>query len=628
MTQNNLWLPPPDLTVSQWADDFRRIPPEASAEPGTWRTSRAEYQREIMNAISDPLIERVVMMTSAQIGKTEILLNTIGFFIDQEPSPILVLQPTLEMGMSFSKDRLAPMIRDTLVLQEKIKDPRSRDSGNTLLHKKFTGGHITIAGANSPASLASRPIRILLCDEVDRYPISAGTEGDPLSLAMKRTQNFWNRRIVWVSTPTILGISRIEKAYKLSSQEEWCIPCPTCGEYQPYSWEKISYKNLPAPVMTCSKCGAIHSEVEWKAGQEHGKWIAKNPDEKKTRGFHVNAFASVWVSWKSLIEQYQEAFHNGEEELKVWWNTVLGLPFENTDGAIEIEALESHREKYEAELPDGVLVLTCGVDTQDDRLECEVVGWGIGHESWGIEYKIFYGDPGLGEVWQALDDFLLQTWNYKNGDKIGLSCVCIDSAGHFTDEVYRFCKTRARRNIFPIVGRGQEGLPSVSKPTRNNRRHVALFKLGVTTIKGTLFSRLKIEQHGAGYCHFPLDAKNGHRGYDSVYFKGLLSERMVVKRVRGRDTITWEIRSPGLRNEPLDARVYATGALELFNPNFEMHKRRRNKRVENISMPKLKQPVIQIKQEEKTPKVTQPQIKKPVIKHSVSSGFFRRGLRL
>ncbi|MBR0317504.1 MAG: phage terminase large subunit family protein [Synergistaceae bacterium] len=628
MTQNNLWLPPPDLTVSQWADDFRRIPPEASAEPGTWRTSRAEYQREIMNAISDPLIERVVMMTSAQIGKTEILLNTIGFFIDQEPSPILVLQPTLEMGMSFSKDRLAPMIRDTLVLQEKIKDPRSRDSGNTLLHKKFTGGHITIAGANSPASLASRPIRILLCDEVDRYPISAGTEGDPLSLAMKRTQNFWNRRIVWVSTPTILGISRIEKAYKLSSQEEWCIPCPTCGEYQPYSWEKISYKNLPAPVMTCSKCGAIHSEVEWKAGQEHGKWIAKNPDEKKTRGFHVNAFASVWVSWKSLIEQYQEAFHNGEEELKVWWNTVLGLPFENTDGAIEIEALESHREKYEAELPDGVLVLTCGVDTQDDRLECEVVGWGIGHESWGIEYKIFYGDPGLGEVWQALDDFLLQTWNYKNGDKIGLSCVCIDSAGHFTDEVYRFCKTRARRNIFPIVGRGQEGLPSVSKPTRNNRRHVALFKLGVTTIKGTLFSRLKIEQHGAGYCHFPLDAKNGHRGYDSVYFKGLLSERMVVKRVRGRDTITWEIRSPGLRNEPLDARVYATGALELFNPNFEMHKRRRNKRVENISMPKLKQPVIQIKQEEKTPKVTQPQIKKPVIKHSVSSGFFRPGFKL
>ena len=625
---NNLFSPPPDFTISEWADAERKIPPEASAEPGQWRTSRAEYQREIMNAVSDPLTERVVVMTAAQVGKTEILLNTIGYFIDLEPGPILCLNPTLEMGQAFSKDRLAPMIRDTPVLRDKIKDPRSRDSGNTLLHKKFIGGHITIAGANSPASLASRPIRILLCDEVDRYPVSAGTEGDPLSLAMKRTQNFWNRRVVWVSTPTLLGISRIEKAYNASSKEEWCVPCPTCGEFQSYSWEQIKFKDITEPVMTCSKCGAVHNEIEWKAGQDKGKWIAKNPDEKKIRGFHMNAFASGWVSWKNLIEQYQEAFRNGQEELKVWWNTVLGLPFENTEGTIEAEALEAHREKYNAELPDGVLVLTCGVDTQDDRLECEVVGWGIGHESWGIEYRIFYGDPGQKEAWQALDDFLSKTWSYANGDKLGLSCVCIDSAGHFTDEVYKFCKPRVRRNIFPIVGRGQEGLPSVSKPSRNNRRHVVLFKLGVTTIKGTLFSRLKIEQHGAGYCHFPLDAKNAHRGYDSVYFKGLVSEQMVVKRVRGRDTITWEPRTKGIRNEPLDARVYATGALELFNPNFEMHKRRRSKRTENVAMPKLKQPVLLEKQEETTPEVIQPQIKKPIIKRSVSSGILRRGLRL
>ena len=625
---NIVWLPPPDLTVSQWADEFRRIPPEASAEPGQWRTSRAEYQREIMNAISDPLIERVVVMTAAQVGKTEILLNVIGFFIDQEPSPILVLQPTLDMGQSFSKDRLAPMIRDTPALQGKVKEPRSRDSGNTLMHKKFLGGHITIAATNSPVSLASRPIRILLCDEVDRYPLSSGKEGDPVKLAEKRTQNFWNRRIVWVSTPTLLQTSRIYEGFKGSSQEEWCLPCPTCGEYQPLSWEQISFKDLPEPVMTCAKCGAVHNEVEWKAGQERGIWIAKNPDEKRTRGFHMNAFASGWVTWGNLIAQYQDALRSGEEALKVWWNTVLGLPYENTEGTIEAEALESHREKYNAELPDGVLVLTCGVDTQDDRLECEVVGWGIGHESWGIEYRIFYGDPGLNEVWQALDDFLSKTWSYANGDKLGLACTCIDSAGHFTDEVYKFCKPRARRNIFPIIGRGREGMPSVSKPSRNNRRHVVLFTLGVTTIKGVLFSRLKVERHGAGYCHFPLDAKNGHRGYDSVYFKGLLSERMVLKRLHGRDTITWEPRNPGIRNEPLDTRVYATGALELFNPNFEMHKRRRSKKTENAPMPKLKQPVITEKQEEKTPEVTSHQNTTPTMKRRVSSGIIRRGLRL
>lgn len=626
---NKAWLPPPDLTISEWSDLNRKISSEASAEPGQWRTSRAEYQREIMDAISNPLIERVIVMTAAQVGKTELLLNTIGYFVDQEPSPILVLQPTLQMGQSFSKDRLDPMIRDTAVLREKVKNARSRDSGNTIMHKKFIGGHITIAATNSPVSLAARPIRILLCDEVDRYPLSAKKEGDPLTLAMKRTQNFWNRRIVWVSTPTLLQTSRIYEGFEGSTQEEWCVPCPTCGEFQPFSWEQIVYKDVPEPVMKCCKCGSSHNEVEWKAGQERGKWIAKNPEIKRIRGFHMNAFASPWASWTGLINDYQEAFRAGEESLKGWWNTVLGLPFENTSGSIEVEALESHREKYNAELPDGVLVLTCGVDTQDDRLECEVVGWGVGRESWGIEYRVFYGDPGLKEVWQALDDFLSQTWSYTNGDKIGLSCVCIDSAGHHTDEVYKFCKPRTRRNIFAIVGRGLEGMPSVSKPTRNNRRHVTLFKLGVTTIKGTLFSRLKVEERGAGFCHFPIDEKHNHRGYDAVYFKGLLSERMVVKRVRGRDTITWEPRSPGIRNEPLDTRVYATGALEIFNPNFEMYARRRGKSTEKISMPKLKQPVmIKVEKTPEVPETKKTEIKKPVERISTSTMFFRRGLRL
>lgn len=619
---NVLFTPPPDFTISEWADSERRIPPEASAEPGIWRTSRAEYQRAIMDAISDPLVDRVIVMTAAQVGKTEILLNAIGYFIDQEPSPILVLQPTLTMGQSFSKDRLDPMIRDTPALHDKVKDARSRDSGNTIMHKKFVGGHVTISATNSPVSLASRPIRVLLCDEVDRYKESAGKEGDPLTLAMKRTQNFWNRRIVWVSTPNLLANSRIYKGFQLSSQEEWCVPCPSCGEYQAFSWEQMSYKDLPEPVMVCAKCGIAHNELEWKSGQERGKWIAKNPSESKIRGFHMNAFASPWASWAGIIHDYEEALHNGEESLKGWWNTALGLPYENAIGSIEADALEAHREEYEAELPDGVLVLTAGIDTQDDRLECELVGWGVGKESWGIEYRVFYGDPGGSEVWQALDDFLLKQWTYKDGAKIGISCACIDSAGHFTDEVYKFCKSRVRRNIFAIVGRGREGMPSVSKPSRSNRRHVALFTLGVSTIKGTLYSRLKLEKHGAGYCHFPHDLKHNHRGYDSVYFKGLVSEHMVVKRVKGRDVITWETRSPGLRNEPLDTRVYATGALELFNPNLEMHMRRRAK--VSGKLPKLKQPEIA---QEVKPEVTEQ--KQPVMKRKVSSnaGFIRRGMR-
>jgi phage terminase large subunit GpA-like protein len=619
-----IWLPPPDLTISQWADRERRISPEASAEPGRWRTSRAEYQREIMDAVSDPLVDRVVVMTSSQIGKTEIVLNLVGYYVDQEPAPILTLQPTLEMGEAFSKDRLSTMIRDTPALQGKFKDPRSRDSGNTLLHKTFPGGHITIAGANSPASLASRPIRVLLCDEVDRYPMSAGTEGDPVDLAIQRTQNFWNRRIVLVSTPTIMGISRIEKAYEGSTKEHWCVPCPTCGEFQPYEWERILYKDITEPLMKCSHCGSLHSELDWKADQDRGIWVAERPGDR-TRGFHLNAFASPWATWKYLVEQYSEAYRNGEEALKVWWNTKLGLPWENQSGAIEVEILEGRREEYAAPVPDGVLVLTCGVDTQDDRLEAEVVGWGAGKESWGIEYRVFYGDPGQKEVWSALDDFLSHFWSYADGEEIGIACTCIDSAGHYTDDVYRFCKTRARRNIFAIVGRGDSGKPSVSKPSQNNRRHVLLFTLGVSTIKGSLYSRLRIDRPGPGYCHFPIEPKTGHRGYDAPYFKGLVSERMIVKRVRGKERIEWEPRYAGIRNEPLDVRVYATGALEILNPDLERRKERRTAKNKKTFANKKQTPAPKRESQEKTENPPEPRPAQTPTKRAAAP---KRGFRI
>jgi len=579
-----------------------------------------------MDALSNPFVERVVVMTSSQVGKTEILLNIIGYHIDQEPASILKIAPTLDMGEAFSKERLAPTIRDTPALQGKIKDPRARDSGNTLLHKQYPGGYITIAGANSAASLASRPIRVLLCDEVDRYPHSAGTEGDPVELAIQRTANYWNRRIVLVSTPTIKGISRIEKSYEASSKEHWSVPCPTCGEFQTYEWDRIIYKEVSEPLMKCLYCDALHNEIDWKAGQDRGIWIADNKSETRIRGFHLNAFASPWTTWKYLVKGYNEAYRDGEELLKVWWNTKLGLPWESKEGAVEIETLESRREEYTAEVPNGVLVLTCGVDTQDDRLEAEVVGWGTGKESWGIEYRVFYGDPAQKEVWAALDDFLSRCWAYADGEEIGIACTCIDSAGHNTDDVYKFCKPRSRRNIFAIVGRGDSGRPSVGKPSRNNRRRVPLFPLGVSTIKGSLFSRLKVERSGPGYCHFPLDAKANHRGYDAPYFKGLVSERMIIKRVRGRERIEWVPRSKGTRNEPLDVRVYATGALEILNPDLERRKERRT-----VKAKKRKPPVISSRtpeqdhsEQDREPQAethtTSPRTQKPVTK--------KRGIRI
>ena len=563
--------------MSEWADSKRYLSSESSAEPGLWKTSRAPFQREIMDALSCSETERVIMMTAAQVGKTELLLNAIGYFIDisDRAGPIFVLQPTLEMGNSFSKDRLAPMIRDTPCLTHKFGDPKSRNAGNTLRHKVFEGGQVTIAGANSPASLASRPIRILLCDEIDRYPSSAGTEGDPLALATKRTQNFPNRKIFYISTPGLMENSRIHKAYLQSSCEVWKVPCPFCGTYQAFDWERIIYRNVKEPLMVCEHCGKSFNESEWKVQQPKGKWIAQYPERTNIRGFHLNAFTSPWAKWTELIAQYDEALTIGVEGIKTWINTVLGLPYENSDATIDAEKLESHREDYGAELADGILALTCGVDTQDDRLECEVVGWGEGKESWGVEYRVFYGNPILPEVWNQLEAFLNKKFTYANGDALGISCTFIDSAGHFTDEVYRFCKPRKRMNIFPIVGRGRTGMDIVSKPSRNNRRRVTLFTVGVSTVKGELSKRLQIDEKGAGYCHFPTGlTSSDNRGYDSTYFKGLLSERLVTRRKDGRTVLIWEVKSRGLRNEPLDCRVYATAAMELMNFDFSKRKQR------------------------------------------------------
>lgn len=548
--------PPPRLKVSDWADRYRRLSSESSAEPGQWNTSRAEYQRGIMDALNDPSIERVVLMTSAQVGKTEILLNAIGYYMDYDPSPIMVLQPTLDMAKTFSKDRLAPMLRDSPALKDKVGDPRSRDSDNTVLHKKFTGGHVTIVGANSPSSLASRPVRILLADEVDRYPPSAGEEGDPLSLAIKRTTTFWNRKMVFVSTPTIKGYSRIEQEYENSTREEWKVACPHCGEYQAFRWSQIRFDD---GTMECPNCRSRFDEFVWK--RQPGKWVARE-ENQGSRGFHLNELASPWRRWEEVIADFKKA-KDSPELLKTWVNTSLGESWEeksDTDASLVMK----RREQYMAQVPDEVLLLTCGVDVQDDRLELEVVGWSHGKESWGIEYQVFIGDTSQDPVWKQLDRYLQKVFTYADGTGIHITSTCIDSGGHRTSEVYKFCRAREHRRIFAVKGRGGEGIPFIGKPSRNNRENAALFVLGVDQGKATIISRLKINFEGDGYCHFPMKKETG---YNEDFFEGITSESMRIITKKGIRKVTW-VKRPGVRNEPLDCRNYATAAMEIFNPDF------------------------------------------------------------
>lgn len=577
--------PPPEMSLSEWADEYRRLSQESSAEPGRWHTDKAPYQREIMDAIGDPHIRTVVIKSAAQIGKTAMLLNALGKVMHHNPAPMLVMEPTVDMGEAFSKDFLAPMIRDTPVLR-KLVDTKSRYSGNTILKKNFPGGHITIVGANSPAALRMRPMKILLADEVDAYPKSAGTEGDPLLLAQKRQTTFWDKKTIMVSTPTIKGDSRIEEAYLDSTQEEWQVPCPECGHYQPLVWGGIIFdkEDLSKGIFyKCEKCECVSGEYEWKSQGQKGRFVAANPGAE-VRGFHLNTLASSFCGWKEVAEKFLAAkarLDIGDpEEMKTWVNTELGETWEEPGERLEETELASRREVYGTQVPDDVLFLTAGVDTQDDRFEVEVVGWGIGKESWGIRYQKIYGDMLKEQVWEDLDQFLLQPFFKKDGTAMTIQAVGMDTGGHHFDAVCRFAKDRWERHIFAVMGKGGQGVPYIRNPTTNNRVKAQLFTIGVDAGKATVHQRLRHEppeKSGPNYCHFPLEEA---AGYDEAYFRGLTAEKMVVRFRKGRSVVAWEIKDAShKRNEPLDLRNYATAALEIANPILQKQEPGQQRRV-------------------------------------------------
>ena len=552
--------PPKKLTVSQWADEYRQLSSEASAESGKWRTSRAEYQRGLMEAFSDPDIDTVVWMSSAQVGKTEVLLNIIGYFIDQDPSPMLLLQPTLDMAQAFSKDRVAPMVRDTKVLTHKVKDSKAKDSGNTILHKTFPGGHITMAGANSPSSLASRPVRVVLCDEVDRYPPSAGTEGDPVNLAFKRTTTFWNKKRMLTSTPTIKDVSRIEAAYEESDKRKFYVPCPECSKKQVLKWSNVSWDDGKPETAKyfCEHCGSAWDDsTRWNAVKK-GEWIAQKPS-MGIAGFWLNEIYSPWVKLSDMAKNFLEA-KKSQHTLKTFVNTSLGETWEDDQGEqIEDNVLMQRREDYTI-LPTEAVVLTCGVDTQDDRLEGEVKAWGDGNESWGVMPFRIEGKPSQKQVWEDLDNIINATYKRADGVQLRISCTCIDSGGHFTDEVYKYCKKREVKRVFAVKGSSIAGKPIVSRPTISNKLKVKLFTVGTDTAKELIFSRLQLEEFGEGYMHF-------NKSYDEEYFKMLTSEKLVTTFKKGRPVRVWKPTRP--RNEALDYTVYNLAALAILNPNYK-----------------------------------------------------------
>jgi phage terminase large subunit GpA-like protein len=500
-------------------------------------------------------------MKSAQVGATELLLNIVGFFIDQDPSPLLVLQPTLEMGQAWSKDRLAPMLRDSPALHGKVKDARARDSGNTLLHKSFPGGHITIAGANSAAGLASRPIRAVLFDEVDRYPDSAGTEGDPVALASKRTTTFWNRKRVLASTPTVKGRSRIEAAYTESDRRRFHVPCPDCGHLQVLEWAQVRWPEgePDGAEYACIECGSLWNDgARWRA-VSRGEWRAEGPF-RGVAGFHINELYSPWVKLAEIAGAFVDA-RQFPERLKAWVNTSLGETWEEQGEAASADGVRSRLENYgPQDLPEDVQFLTAGVDTQGDRLECEIVGWDDTERSWGVLYRVLYGDPAQAAVWGDLDDLLASTFRTEAGRLLRVSAAAIDSGGHHAEAVYRFSAARFRRRVWAI--KGQAGpYPVWPKRASKAKTRDRVFLVGVDTAKDSITARWGIEA-GAGSCHLPTDPD---AGYDGDWFDQVTAEKRVTRYREGRPYAVWTL-PKGKRNEAFDCRVYAMAAMKSLPP--------------------------------------------------------------
>lgn len=571
---HKMFAPPPALTLSEWADRYAYIPKEAGAFPGKYRTDFAEFQRGIQDAITDPDIETIIMMMAAQTGKSQIQLNTIGFYSHWDASPILTIQASEREAEKYSKNRIAKMIRDTPVLRRLFPSPRTRDSGNTLLNKEFPGGVLIIAGANAPAGLASMPIRILIPDEVDRYEESAGTEGDPIDLAEKRTTTFWNRKKVLASTPGIKHLSRIERAHDSGDRRKFYVPCPHCEEMQPLVWSRLQFKQetvegsrprLGEYFYACIH-GCVIEERHKHEMIRRGEWRATTTShDGKTASFHLNALYSPVLDWATLIREWLEA-QTSLESMKVFVNTRLAETWEIRGTGANMSELEKRARFSRELLPAGILWLTAGVDTQDNRLECSVWGWGLDDERWVIEHRIFPGDPSLPDTdpsspWAALRDFLMEEWEHSAGITMRVSAALIDSGGHHTERVYEFTRKHALRRWHAIVGRSGIGRALLSKESHVGPYHTSLYTVGVDTAKEDVYTSLRNQRPGTGYTHFSDTLEGGPE-----YFRQLTSEKLVKTTERFITTMRWEKTSA--RNEALDCAVYARAAVAVRRPNF------------------------------------------------------------
>jgi len=559
--------PNPPMTVSEWADKYRMLPAISTHESGLWRTSRFPFTKRVMDLLSshEPCYQ-IVVMKGAQLAFTEIALNWKMYTIHYDPGPMLYVQKTLDAIKIFMEQRFEPSVDEMPIVRERIGNSSLRkSSGDTARLKVFPGGMIRFGGANSASSLRSMPIERLMLDEEDSYESDIQSEGSPSDLAIRRTANFPRRKIYRISTPTIKETSVIEPLFEAGTKERYHVPCPFCGNMDWIRWANIKYVNDDPNTaeLLCEACGCLIAERYKTQMLSNGKWIAENPHAEYP-SFHISSLYSPYgfYSWKDAVRHYVKAIRNHDNSsLKTFVNTVLGETWSESGKTVKASWLEGRKEQYVAEVPKECMVLTCGADVQDDRIECEVVGWANGLESYGITYKIFRGDTAQNAVWEQFDTFTKQQFRHGAGMLMPITCVAVDS-GHRTKIVYEFCRMREHRYFFPVKGDDGWGKGLIDRPRKKNKYKVWAFRAFVDEIKSTVYSYLTISEPGPGYCHFPNIPE-----YDTEFFRQLTSESLKKVWSQGKYRLRWML-PEGRRNEVLDCRCLNHSALTILLPDF------------------------------------------------------------
>jgi len=563
--------PSPEYSVSKWSDEFRILPSESSSEPGQYRTDRTPYVREIADSLGVYSgVDDISVMKGTQLGLTEVGNNWLGYIIDAAPGPMLWIFPTDRLAEEHSQQKLAPTIEESPKLKAKFGKRTTKTAGNSTLRKKFPGGILFMSGANSPANYRSKSIRYLFLDDLDGFPPTVGDEGDPAELAEKRTDAFSARRKIFrVSTPTIKGISKIEKHFIASDQRFYQVPCPFCGGFQVLDWggknlkRGIKFKRDESgqAIAVWYECKFCHEGIDESHKPQmllKGKWVAKFPDRRK-RGYHISSLYSPigWVSWLQIVNEFLEV-KQSPERLQVWKNTRLAEVWDEAGSQPDWVILKNRAEVYSIlKPPDPVCFLTAGVDVQENRLPVIVRGWGQGEQSWLVLWTELFGDPNKPDVWKALENLLLQPFVHESGTQLFIKTMAIDS-GYLPQAIYNFCRSRP---VLTMATKGSkiQGKPVVNRPNKVDvnwqgetiKDGCLLWTVGSDTAKAQIYSRLSAKSAGHGFYHFPF-------GIDDEYYLQLTAEKKVTHFRNGFPILEWvKVRE---RNDVLDCEVLAYAA--------------------------------------------------------------------